>query len=111
MGYSCTAAASYTRQAIQDLIAARYGADKVSNYVPIGEWGGFFETGREREDGAITGSVFKTVTAEGNCRRAGSFKINPDGTVERFPGVDKQLLAAAEKIGERTYQENHGVPA
>ena len=104
MGYSCTAAASFTREAIQTLIEKQHPG-QVSNYVPIGALGGFFEIGRERADGAITGSVLKTVSAEGHCRRAGSFKINPDGTVARFPGIGKAILTQAETIGRARYSE------
>ncbi len=107
MGYSCAAKASYTRKAIETLIAARYGADRVSNYVPFPEFGGFFEIGRETQDGAIVGSVYKTVDAAGHCRRSGGFRIDACGKVARFPGVPRDLLDEAEIIGAREYKEIH----
>lgn len=44
----------------------------------------FYEIGREQADGSITGSVFRFVD-ETHVRRAGSFKIGPDGNVIRWP--------------------------
>lgn len=45
----------------------------------------FWEASRtEHADGAITGTVFKMVD-ENRCKRAGSFRINGDGTVARYP--------------------------
>jgi hypothetical protein len=46
----------------------------------------FFEVSRrEHDDGAITGTSWKHVTQEGHVRRAGSWRINGDGTVARYP--------------------------
>lgn len=54
----------------------------------------FWETSRtEHGDGAITGTVFRMLD-ETHCRKAGSFRINGDGTIARAP---KALKAAAEK--------------
>jgi hypothetical protein len=39
---------------------------------------------REHNDGAITGSIFRLDTG-GMAHRAGSFRINPDGSVARAP--------------------------
>jgi hypothetical protein len=99
MGYSCAAKASYTRDAIIELIAVR-----ISNGMPDG---GFFETGREQADGAITGTVWKP-TGDGHVTKRGGFRIEADGRVSRFPGLPATLLRTAETIGETQFKANHG---
>lgn len=64
----------------------------------------FHEIGRENPDGAVTGTVWMAVdrfpraTAEpgvcGRVRQAGSFRIEPDGTVTRFPLVPRRFWTA-----------------
>lgn len=117
MGYSCRADAS-------DALARIATAAKNSMRCPHNVWGcaclenagsnavvnakghvvGFFERGRENADGAITGTVMRYVSgleenSKGDLvrygRRAGSFRISPDGEVERFPLMAKAILAAA----------------
>jgi len=65
----------------------------------------FYENGREREDGAITGTVF--VCEGGYITGKRSFKIAPDGTVIRFPfitGKDKKRIALeVEREYSRTF--------
>lgn len=101
MGYSSTAKASYTLDAIGKLIAA-----KTSNGMPDG---GFYEVGREQADGAITGTVYRTWPALPlRCERRGSFRIEPDGAVKRFPGLPAALLRKAEQMGAATYKANYG---
>lgn len=58
----------------------------------------FFETGREHEDGAITGTVFR-IEADGRCYRSGSFRIEADGTVKRAPRFLKRAAASTEPKG------------
>lgn len=50
----------------------------------------FAEIGREHSDGAVTGTVMRMVN-ETQCVPAGGFRIDPDGTVKRFPGIPKRL--------------------
>lgn len=117
MGYSCTAKASLVLAAIQSVMDAAMPNDKSSNKLPNGFW----ERGREQPDGAITGTVFKTVRvlsdaerAEaaakmggacqpswiGNpCVRAGSFKISADGKIVRFPQLTLKQRQIAEAAG------------
>lgn len=103
MGYSYTAKAGYTLDAISALVreTTSYTA---SNAMPDG---GFYETGRERPDGAITGTVYSPC---GNDRvmARGSFRIDPDGRIRRFPGLGKALKARAEAKGNMSYLRNHG---
>lgn len=106
MGYSFTAKAGYTLDAIATMIGAN-----TSNGMPDG---GFYETGREQVDGAITGTVWKPCASCGTIQnvpchvtRRGSFRINPDGTVKRFPGLARKLLNRAEQTGAARYVEIH----
>ena len=95
MGYSCTAKASLTLTAIEALIDLNYKTNGTSNATPDG---GFFEIGRENADGAITGTVWKPYDA-GRVTRRGSFRIDAEGRVVRFPGVPSALLREAEREG------------
>lgn len=55
----------------------------------------FFETSRtEHNDGAITGSVWRSVS-ETTCRRAGAFRVEPDGTISRGPAFMRRAGVAA----------------
>lgn len=97
MGHSYTIAASDTLQAVIDLIGHDMG-----NGMP---GGGFFEVGKEHRDGSITGGVFTANP----CRRRGTFRIDPDGSVRRFPGLPVVLRTAAEYEGKLHYRlSNYG---
>ena len=106
MGYSCTAAASYTLDAIDRALDATNPVRRCSNETPDG---GFYERGREQPDGAITGTVWKPC-GDGRVVKRGSFKINADGTVTRFPGLPGAMLRAAESAGAAEYQRRHAPP-
>lgn len=55
----------------------------------------FFEVGREQKDGAITGSVHReTRPGNGQGKRAGGFRVEPDGMISRFPCLTKAEIAA-----------------
>jgi hypothetical protein len=125
VGYSCTAKASLVLAAIQSVMDKAMPDDKSSNKLPNGFW----ERGREQPDGAITGTVFKTVRilsdaerAEaaakmgggaqpdwiGNpCVRAGSFKISADGKIVRFPQLTKAQRKMAEMAGNVAFTERY----
>jgi hypothetical protein len=126
MGYSCTAKAALVLAAIQSVMDEAMPNDKSSNKLPNGFW----ERGREQPDGAITGTVFKTVRilteAErieaaakmgGDCRpdwignpcaRAGSFKISADGKIVRFPQLTLKQRQIAEAAGDVAFTARHG---
>jgi hypothetical protein len=116
MGYSCTAKAALVRDAIQVLVDdAFYPSKKGPSNRTID--GGFWETGRERADGAITGTVWRKLNAaekikyasldnlDARVTRRGSFKIDPEGKIVRFPGLPRDLKAAAEARGAKRYDE------
>lgn len=105
MGYSCTARAAFVRDAIQKIIDRECPqTDGSSNRTPDG---GFWEIGRENADGAITGTVWKPA-GEGYARKRGSFKIDADGAVKRFPGLPAKWLREAEAIGATKYTTTYG---
>jgi hypothetical protein len=106
MGYSCTAKASFVREAIEDIIKFLPDTPKnaPSNFIRVAGVEGFWEIGGERPDGSITGSVFKSVD-ENHCRKVGGFKISSDGRIERFPGLCAAGRKAAELRGANRYSE------
>lgn len=91
MGYSCTAIASLTLESLLDIVR-----DTESSNVYRGR---FIERGRENDDGAITGTVY-TFIGTTSCKRSGSYKINAEGKIERFPGTTKAERMAAEKVAK-----------
>lgn len=100
MGWSCTAKASLVERAITETIKAKFPAISGSNSLPDG---GFWEISRkEHADGAITGTVWKSV-GENLVTKSGSFKISPEGKIVRFPRLSADIKAAAEKAGAAEY--------
>ena len=87
MGWSATAKACEVERAWMETCQSQTGSQNV--YEVAGKRY-FYETGREQRDGAITGTVFRFV-GEG-CVRSGSFRIEADGTVTRYPSGLKQLI-------------------
>lgn len=80
MGYSCTADASHAL----GLLRHAFTDGTTGNGLRIGAFKGFYEVGKEQADGAITGTVFEDVGI-GFSRKCGSFRVEPDGYVSRFP--------------------------
>lgn len=112
MGYSYSAMAGHTLDAIE----AHFQTLGVtsSNGTPDG---GFFETGRENDNGAITGTVWRKLNAQERARwssldnldgrviKRGSFKIDPNGKVIRFPGLPQATARECEANGLARYRE------
>jgi hypothetical protein len=125
MGYSYAAKAGYVLTALQAVVDREW-PNPVSNALPNGFW----ETGKENADGAITGTVWRTVkklTDEERkaeaikrgcadhpdwigdpCRRAGSFRIEATGKIKRFPTIPAAWRAEAERTGAERFREVHG---
>jgi hypothetical protein len=82
MGYSCTRDASLALGCVRHI----FGDPKQGNVLSIKGKQYFFERGRENADGAITGTVFLMLPGD-MARKAGTFRIEPDGTVRRFAGL------------------------
>ena len=77
---------------------------KTSNNYTVNGKHYFYEIGRENRDGAITGVCYKETTP-GYCVRAGSFRIEPDGKITRFPGSNASQRSVAETAGLIKYHE------
>jgi len=88
MGWSATAKACQVEQEWAQACHAQTGQSNV--YETSGKRF-FYDTGREQRDGAITGQVFRMLP-DGFAVRSGSFRIEADGTVTRYPtGLRKAL--------------------
>lgn len=101
MGWSCTAKASCTLDAITDHFRAL--GEPTSNGMGDG-W--FWDTSRrDHADGAITGDVWKPCTHDGKpySRRAGSLRIEGDGRIARFPHLPTTVKRACEAAGAARY--------
>lgn len=91
MGYSCTQAASHMLGVIRHTFARSDG----SNTLTIKGNQYFYEGGKERREGAIIGSLF-LMLPNNLARKVGTYHINPDGTIGRFPGLSAQERKEAE---------------
>jgi hypothetical protein len=96
MGWSCRADAGRTMRKWIDACVAQTGSQ--NNYTANGQ-GYFWEVSRtEHRDGAITGTIWRHVPgpdpARVYCRKAGSFRIDGDGTIARAPAFLKQAAQA-----------------
>lgn len=78
MGWSCTVVAGDVYKEWSDFCVRTTGTS--NSYETASGTTLFFETGREQEDGAITGSVYGM-----DGSRHGSFRINADGAVQQYP--------------------------
>ena len=110
MGYSCTVDASN----MLGVIGKQFATNNNPNILTIHGHQYFFERGREQADGAITGTLMimvdasgapykivsvpttleaklfgATVEDTGYCKKAGNVRIEPDGTITRFPAMSK----------------------
>jgi hypothetical protein len=104
MGYSYAAKAGYTLDAITALVTEYRPDLKASNSTLDG---GFWETGREQKDGAITGTVWRPTGIAGFVCR-GSFRIDPNGAIVRFPAMTTEFKRKAEAAGAARYAANYG---
>jgi hypothetical protein len=83
MGWSCAKAASFTMEAISNFCFKQTKSDNV--FVSKGNKY-FIEWSRtEHRNGAITGSIMKMAMTL--CRKSGSIRIEPDGTISRAPKI------------------------
>lgn len=104
MGYSATVLACFAQDTMITLLQAAAGDCGGSS----NSWGDndgeyhFFERGREQNDGAITGTVYKTFSAV-SCRPAGSVRIEPDGTVTRWPTSTAGQRQLAKETADAKY--------
>ena len=93
MGWSATAKACDIERQWSDVCYAQTGQGNVYEHKGSRY---FYDTGREQRDGAITGSVFR-MSAYGHATRVGSFRIEPDGTVARYPQGLRHVIEGRNK--------------
>ena len=97
MGWSCRADAGRTMDAL--VKACREQTKMSSNYIEDGREYFWEPSNREHADGAITGSILlmleKRPDGSGTCRKVGSFRIEPDGSVKRGPAILKLAAKTA----------------
>ena len=82
MGWSCSNLAFKTLEKIQ--AACLEQSDSSNTWTDNGAKYFFEVSKKEHWDGAITGTVHMMI-ANNSCVKAGSFRINADGTIKNFP--------------------------
>lgn len=98
MGWSCSAVASN----VLDVLMKPYKDASVNGF-KVNENRYFYEFGREQDDGAIVGQVFKYCEDEVHVTRFGSFRISGHGEVERFPGIPIARIREVNKLSKNPY--------
>ena len=93
MGYSCSTIAN---NVLNFIIASVNNTDSSNEWTFNGKRY-FYEVGRENRDGAITGTVWRFQPDGVHVKRAGSFRIEPEGEISRFPHVPNEVRAKARK--------------
>ena len=101
MSYSCTKNADDVLKNINDILQSKYRnklpKTKNGQVIDFAIPNGFFEIGKENYDGAITGTVWKfqkdtsEISENSYIKKAGSFRINPNGFIKRFPLLPKEI--------------------
>jgi hypothetical protein len=107
MGYSCTIKANNVLDELLIQLQVNNPTNS-SNGWNNGEWFYFFEQGQEQQNGAITGTVWKSKTESRYCKKAGSARIEPDGTITRFPTSNKSQRDSAMVTGLIKFHETYG---
>lgn len=91
MGYSATAKALDTLDRLHKTLTKHGMGTSTSNGWKAQGKSYFEEVGKEQRDGAVTGSVYLMVD-ESRARHFGSYRIDPEGKIIRFPGVPKNII-------------------
>lgn len=101
MGWSCTQAAHHVLEAWSKACLENSGSQN--------QWSAngreyFFETGPERDDGSVTGSIWRFLGDGKHVKRSGAFRIEADGEVARAPKFLKKVASteaeALKKLGK-----------
>ena len=103
MGYSCSAIAMDTVDALKAQLQEGEGKVAASNGWKKNGTEYFFEIGKEHSDGAVTGQVHRIKA--GFCYPAGSFRIEPNGIIRRFPTSTKEQRTKAQEIARQKAKE------
>lgn len=92
MGWSCSAAAGRTLEAIQAACVASTGSQ--NTWEEPGRAPCFFELdSTEHDDGAITGDVFRMAPGTSRCRATTRFRIEADGRLSIGPRFFRGAVA------------------
>ena len=102
MGYSSSAKASMVLDALMAIVRDTPSSNVYRDH--------FYEIGRENGSGAMTGNVWRFTSGKyGDDKRmavrAGSFRIDADGKIKRFPATTKEERAVAYAAGMARYNE------
>jgi hypothetical protein len=89
MGYSCRKDANNTLDRLTQYYR-EHGEKSSNTFHAIGKKY-FWEIGKENSDGAITGKVNECTADDTQAFYIGGFRISPDGEVERFPRLPKEV--------------------
>jgi hypothetical protein len=92
MGWSCTKKAGDTLKRLQARIDAEQKRKMQCEFQGLGNT--YFwevDTNKEFPDGHIEGGVF-AMALPGFCSKAGTFKIDAQGHIKRFPGLPKAWI-------------------
>ncbi len=102
MGYSCRVDAMAGFEALMSELERQF---PVYHKGEVVQWswtfGGkscFAEIGRENVDGAITGQVYAYLPDGKRARSCGSFRVEGDGRITRFPKVPRAALRAFAQV-------------
>lgn len=110
MGYSCTAAANLTQEAMFKELEADGVMTSGNSWTHKGKEY-FLEQGREQYDGAITGTIWVTIQSgiyKGRVKRSGSVRIESNGIITRWPCVPSEYRKRAEAIGAAMFIDRFG---
>jgi len=105
MGYSCSAKAARVLDAVLEDLTDPNGLSNTWTHNGLVY---FVERGREQPDGAITGTVLKQTRKVGDnvyYKPCGSIRIEPDGTITRFPTLSKKQKVELKEKGLKKYAE------
>ena len=101
MGYSCTAKANFT---LDGIVAALKMLNANTFEVKGNKY--FYEIGKENSNGSMTGTIWKFING-GYIKRSGSFKIDWNGKIIRFPYLPNRKKEYAELYGRCLYQKHY----
>lgn len=96
MGYSASSAAFKTINRLMHRKRLESGLLGVNYWIDANGFMVFFEVGRENRDGAMTGTVFRGTEPGrdgGPVKRLGTFRVDRDGQIKRFPGLPAKEIA------------------
>lgn len=107
MGYSCSSLAMESFDQLMIQLKASGKEVKSSNGWTKNDVQYFYEIGREQKDGAVTGVVQKIyqINNVDYCKKAGTFRIEPDGTITRFPTSTKAQRTTAEILSKKIVED------